>query len=387
MSHIKLTIPGKFWDTQLYSGRLFIFDCSGGIFTVNWNNYIDERFEALDNLQLAAHVCFLESDLFYTDSSQKFLANNEIKEIVVNNFELLAQLNLTLELTGRNVTHINSHLPFPHADSGVYYSKLYVGLNSGVYSVSCNGLGSARKSTRLWDCPTLGISPSNYWSSIAIAAGNQGLYEMKRPQSDEQISEPVNVSQYHCSSCEWSGRNIIASSYIHSAFFAAFKKLENTKNIGNQRKFYRELEKIIKLDDLFQGDGYSWGSHDKLYMYRNNEIECIQYSANRDDEPDFARKGVMQIAKHGEEVVSANVAAFGTIIEYDNSITVIKSTGEMLTIPGEPVNWRIFPNSFNYKNQLHVIYGDRLEIYSFYHDYFVEQPSKFSGIEMKSPKG
>jgi hypothetical protein len=32
------------------------------------------------------------------------------------------------------------------------------------------------------------------------------------------------------------------------------------------------------------------------------------------------------------------------------------------------------------KNQLHVIYEDRLEILSFNHDYFVDQEAKLSGI-------
>lgn len=33
-----------------------------------------------------------------------------------------------------------------------------------------------------------------------------------------------------------------------------------------------------------------------------------------------------------------------------------------------------------FKNQLHVIYEDRLEILSFNHDYFVDQEAKLSGI-------
>jgi len=52
------------------------------------------------------------------------------------------------------------------------------------------------------------------------------------------------------------------------------------------------------------------------------------------------------------------------------------------TFAGEPVNWRIFPRSKHYENQLHIIYNDRLEIISFNHDYFVNQNEKWAGIEV-----
>ena len=40
----------------------------------------------------------------------------------------------------------------------------------------------------------------------------------------------------------------------------------------------------------------------------------------------------------------------------------------------------------NYENHLHVILDDRIEIYSFNHDYFLNQEDKEIGIEFKAQK-
>lgn len=82
--------------------------------------------------------------------------------------------------------------------------------------------------------------------------------------------------------------------------------------------------------------------------------------------------------KRGNPVCGA-VAPFGSIIELDRAIVVVRSDDEILTIPGVPVNWRVFNRSKQYENQLHVIYPNRLEIFSFNHDYFVNQEEKCSG--------
>jgi len=40
----------------------------------------------------------------------------------------------------------------------------------------------------------------------------------------------------------------------------------------------------------------------------------------------------------------------------------------------------------NYENHLHVILDDKIEIYSFNHDYFLNQENKEIGIQFKSEK-
>ena len=157
----------------------------------------------------------------------------------------------------------------------------------------------------------------------------------------------------------------LLASYLHGSFFAAYKKIKDEKN---KHKVHRKLERIIPSSDIFHSTGFSWGAHDKIYMYNNGIIKTVKYTANTDGNPLFEDIGNLPLQNWKGEVISASVAPFGTVVECENAIVVIRSDGEITTFPGEPVNWRIFSNTKFYKNQLHIIYDDRLEIHSFFHD-------------------
>lgn len=89
------------------------------------------------------------------------------------------------------------------------------------------------------------------------------------------------------------------------------------------------------------------------------------------------------LERDGAQIVSAKVALFGTVVELQNGLRVIPSAGAVVRLDGEPVCWRVFPRSYHYENQMHIIYDDRMEVLSFNHDYFVDQKSKLSGISTR----
>jgi hypothetical protein len=62
----------------------------------------------------------------------------------------------------------------------------------------------------------------------------------------------------------------------------------------------------------------------------------------------------------------------------------VPSAGEPFFMKGEPTNWRVFPRSRDYRNHLHIIYEDHVEIVIFTHDYFIDQHTKLAGIEVSS---
>ena len=83
-------------------------------------------------------------------------------------------------------------------------------------------------------------------------------------------------------------------------------------------------------------------------------------------------------------VVAASTAFFGMIVEFESGLLIVLSDGAQIMVPGEPVNWKTFPRSMYYENQLHVAYADRFEILSFNQDYFVDQGSKTIGATVRS---
>jgi hypothetical protein len=140
--------------------------------------------------------------------------------------------------------------------------------------------------------------------------------------------------------------------------------------------------------DIFKGDtrekrGFTWGAGDKIFRFNEGRVEVTQYRHRERKPPTFTFRGEIQLEKPEtvSSVVSARAASFGSIVESDDALLVMLTTGASLSLPGEPTNWRVFPNSTNYINHLHVIYEDRLEILAFTHDYFVDQESKLSGLD------
>ena len=85
--------------------------------------------------------------------------------------------------------------------------------------------------------------------------------------------------------------------------------------------------------------------------------------------------------KENNDIVSADSAPFGYVIEYDDRMLILDSQLNKLWLDNEPVNWRVFPDSKDYTNHLHVIYDDHLSIHSFVQDYFVEQSYKNVGLQ------
>ena len=68
------------------------------------------------------------------------------------------------------------------------------------------------------------------------------------------------------------------------------------------------------------------------------------------------------------DVLSASTAQFGIIVESERALSVYPSEGTPVVMQGEPVNWRVFPRSKHYENQLHVVWDDHMEILSFNQD-------------------
>jgi len=384
MQAVKLIIPGEYWDSQLYSGHLYLFGDSGDLTVIDWSAVINGILSHDLGLKMAGYTAFLESDLFYEKGAQLMLQDPFIKETLLSKFESLARMDLQLDLENTNSSHISRRdnpLPFPHVDSEIYYRRLYVSLKAGVFYTGCNGKNIKKDSVKVWDIPTFDITASRSYTTIAFATGSEGLFQQKFElgNKEKEPQKPVLVSGEHCTACKWTDFNIYATSHVHKSFFASFKKIQNT---DNQRKHIRQFEKIIPANEIFHDGGFSWGVEDKLYIYRNQGIDAVRYSSRKDGTPLFESIGRLDLAAWKGEVVSAEVAPFGTVIECENAITVIQSNNKVFTIPGEPVNWRVFSKSHYYTNQLHIIYEDRLEIFSFYNDYFVDQENKISGINM-----
>ncbi len=235
-----------------------------------------------------------------------------------------------------------------------------------------------------WDAPTLAIAAS--YNSLALAAGDEGLFELAIGNgwlADRRT--PVQLATRNCVDCSWTFHSIFCSSHVNSGFLASFRKETEYQDHSG---FKRIFEGLVPAEEIFQHQGYTWGTQDKLCQVQGHIVSITRYTpwAEQNNER-LKNLGSVDLALDIElapwkgGVVSGGLAVFGAIIECENAVVVVPSEGRAITISGEPVNWRVFPRSVQYENQLHLIFNDRLEVFSFNQDYFVDQRRKLLGIQ------
>jgi hypothetical protein len=399
MQPLKMIIEGSFFDSQLYSGRLYLWKTDGSIQIINWDKLI-ESITIQPRLRLAFECGFRQSDYLYGTQWDLIFKDEEIRSLITNKFIQLSQNPIEVSqslLKNSEIRHQKNPIGFPHSDLLIYSNRLYVGTGDGIFSTTCYKENEYPVSTRprkIMDAPVLGLSAS--YGSLSLSCGSDGLFEMSvknkmkdrwNLNSDEDITDNKahNLSELHSSSSRWTFQSIFSSSHHNSGYLADFER-ERDPHPSNYYSATRKFRRIISSEEIFAKSSYSWGHQDKLCQVRDRTITVVQFHP-WDEENTFLPLGELQLRDFKGEVVTGDSALFGFIIECDNGIVVMDSNLENIWIPGEPVNWRIFSRSKFYENQLHIVYDDRLEIYSFNDDYFVNQETKKAGIKYYEHKG
>ncbi|MDR3718781.1 MAG: hypothetical protein P4K98_08260 [Bryobacteraceae bacterium] len=383
---VRVVVPGKFWDSQLYAGTLYLFGLSGELSTLSWDKLVAD-LPVPDRLRVAADFALLGNHRLYEPGARLLLSDPDIRLLLQQKFhELCAQS--PWEALPADGSVDDNPLPFPHNDSEVHYSNLYVGASEGLF---CLEMAGAREDGRcLSEVPTFNIAAK--YQTIAQAAGSAGLFAVRignDPRTPDQhpSDSQTQVSELPCMTCEWATSSIIAAGFNNNVYVAMYESSNRPNDRLGNRRPERTFHSIISESDIYGEDpqrprGFIWGAGDKILRFGDDRVEVVQYGRNKRKEPTFSIKGNIPLdnSEIGESIVSARVASFGSVIERDDGLFVMLTTGDSLSLPGEPTNWRVFPRSRNYLNHLHIIYSDRLEVWAFTHDYFVDQEAKLEGL-------
>lgn len=394
MQPLKITVQGDFWDCQIYRGRLYLWYTDGSIGVYKWDSLIEETFKnEVDELVL--QCAFTRGDYLYGDDLFLLFEDSEIKDALFNKFAKVPCTDLSInpeklkkfELSRQD----NPVLELP-TDTCIYGNTLFTLTDSGIYSASVHRqgmkFGVSTRPKKLWDCPLLSIKANR--NALAMAGGDEGVFELHLDNYYGDLSElekidnrVYKVSDHHSSLVDWSFASLYSSSYVDSGFLAAFGWDVN-QDTG---KFERRFKRIISDSRIFEKPGFSWGSQEKIYLVNCNTIEVVRYvqsGVNRENE-DSAFQHLESIgfdAMHGS-IISGGIAYFGIIIEYEDALSVLCSDDALIILPEAVARWRVYPRSKRYENHLHIIYEDRLAVYSFNHDYFVDQAYKLKGIQYR----
>lgn len=383
MQPAKLIIPGSYYDSQIYSGYLYLWTTAGSLLKIDWNELLTS-IEIEERLNLAMNCAFRRSEYMYGNRWQLFFQNREVREVISSQFEALSHstFELTEEQLHRHAAEVDNPFPFPHSDTAIYLSNLFVAGPHGIHFTSLD-IFPQEFVSRLWEGATLGIAAGS--SRLAIAAGDEGAWQTNiAPSPDQNVSQ---VIQQHSNFVRWLRINLFSASQLANSFLAEFRTVprKNGEHTNNPPK--RELREVVAASRLFDSDiernhAQVWGAGDRCCMLRGRSLEVVKWRPQGKYGDKFGRIGAIELPRaYGKEIVGADNAVFGFVIELPQGLLVIDSTSQYWPIEGEPVNWRVFPRSLYYSNQLHVISDDHLTIYSFNGDYFVDQKSKLIGTE------
>lgn len=392
MRSVKLTIAGSYWDSQIYSGELLLFDNDGGLHRIDWSSFVDQIAFKNDDIQTAVRVAFSDSDLFYNPKVVKILRDPDLETPIKTQLSKLSSLELheSKESWEKIWTTESTPFNFLPTDTEIYYNNIFAGGNEGLYSAPRQGRPSGRvtstfKPKRHHDATVLQVKASDSYTAIATASGGDGLFDFSLLKgSGETLSKARKIAERPCNACDWAFQSVLGWS-ANSAFMASFREEKEP----NSKKTIRVVDRVIDQSEIFQSSSdevsFTWGAREKLYKLTDGHIEIQHYRANeKKSKKKYSKKfnaiGSLDFKNPSSVVIASGTASFGTVLEFCDRILVLRSDGSEEEFLEEPVHWRIFPRSEHYSNQLHIIYEDRLVVISFVHDYFVDQSSKLFGF-------
>jgi hypothetical protein len=392
MRSVKITIAGSYWDSQIYSGELILFDDDGGLHRIDWSIFVDQVAQKNENIQTAVRVAFSDSDLFYSPKVVKILRDPDLEKPIKEQLSKLSELNIQESQNSWSSIWTTESTPFSFlpTDTEIYYNNIFAGGNDGLYSAPRQGRPRRRFNSSVTpehhhDALVLQVKASDSFTALATASGADGLFDFSFQRGPgNKLSRARHVTPRPCNACDWAFQSIMGWS-ANSAFLASFKEEKNP----HSKKVTRVPDRVIDQSEIFEAStnstGFTWGSREKIYKFSNGSIEVQNYRAGekkykKSFDEEFNNIGSRSILSSTDTIIASGTASFGTVLELADRICVIRSDGKIDYFDGEPVHWRIFPRSEHYSNQLHIIYDDRLEVISFVHDYFVDQSSKLFGF-------
>lgn len=399
MRPVKVTIVGEFWDTQIYSGEIYLFSEKSSLIKIPWRTLVNNLADSNKDLQTALRVGFIDGDLFYNEKVRKILRDPTIENTIRFQLNALSERTMTVKPDQKlGATEIASPFDFMPTDTDIYYGTILAASDNGIFTCKTSSIyyGNSRAvSYKHHDAAFLQIKSSNRNTAVAGAAGSDGLFEFVYDSKLQQgaLTAERLLSSRACKACDWSFESVLGWSET-SAFLAKFKEERY------QSERIRLFDRVVDVDDMFKAadaettnsSSYSWGAREKLYRVDDGKIQVIDIGDGKkrvgvkikteEEAPQFLGGAGTSFSEN--DIVSTGTASFGTVIELFDRILVMRSDSLIEEFPGEAVHWRIFPRSDLYSNQLHIVYDDRIEIWSFVHDYFVEQSEKVYGFSRGS---
>ncbi len=397
MSFLRMTIPGDYWDVQLYRGKLYLWTMEGSVVTLDWGKLVDSIAESAIR-PLAVRMCFAQGDALYQLQRNALFKEDEFRGWLRPQFDEQAAQELDVDewIVRRSIIDIQDNpladLPI---DTEVYNRFLYATTERGIWNA-----GVEQSSDSLIDPDPVkmddlvAVTVRAKSNQLALAASDEGLYRVDLsggPSSDGL----VQVSERPCDRADWSFSSIFADSLIGGGFLVSrywdeiseeWQERSENPRWGNKLLVDGGTYDVAEIEGTLSKPTVSWAFAERIYTANNDSVSSSRYTQGKIAESiEAASKGLgtIELAGLPGQAIAGRAAVFGTAIEFEGGLRVIQSDESQFGIPGPVTRWRVYPRAKNYDNHLHVIQEDCLVVVACYKDYFVRQGRKRFGVSYR----
>lgn len=360
---VRIIIVGKFYDCQIYRGRLYLWTMDGALKVYDWNKVINQTVIPKFKEKLPFVFSFLEGNFLYDKRVSYVFSDEAYRSVLLNQYKVLVDTPVTISTEELAQSQLyqgripKNELPI---DTEVYANNLYFAVDDGLYrkviytNASDPSLGP--KDTKLWECRLLSLKANKY-PQIALSAGSEGLFELNlvkdetiRPQALENVEETkvYRISNKPSSFSNYSFLSVFSSSYVDESYMALFNwKPIDSLNINTAAKrnikVYRDFDEVIGQQDIFgesNDSEISWGIDDKIYSVKGDILTILKFNnaANIEKgETYYQTLESVRLPLNIGQIVGAGSSYFGNVLEFTKGIMVLRSDGNVTVIPDEVI--------------------------------------------------
>jgi len=389
MKPAKITIQGDFWDCQIYRGRLYLWQIDGSLRVVDWRQLV-ESFIDLPEQMLAMSAAFLQGRLLYSAETHSLFMDPELRILLMKKFDDLSDRMLVVttdQVQYFTIGHYDNPFKELQTDTEILNNSIFALTYDGFWNVKTHLNGRRKigqKTTKINDYIGYSLKAGKY-ARLALSCGDEGLYEYNAAKTYSNVffdKDPCRIiSSRHSSFADFNFLSLYNSSLLGNSFLSLFKL---PAKVNYEEIFHEKyLDDEISEEKIFgrnEENTLSWGSNEKIYQASGGILRLTSFNNYEEDGSYFYGDKQYHFQNWKGKILRGGAAYFGTIIECENSIVVLIGEDQFHNIPGSATRWRVYPRSINYENHLHVIQDDRLEIYSFNHDYFEDRQTQKIGI-------
>ena len=282
MQPLELSIPGDFWDVQIYSGRLYLWHYDGRLSVYDWEKLINLVYPRAVQ-SLAVKAAWLRGNSLYhpdvlavfEDPAFRKLLEKELAKLTAE-APVITPKMLEKSLYGEQDNPVKE-LP---TDTEIFKNILYLVTYEGFWSATAHRKNRrypvSSKPKKRWDAQVYSASASH--GRIALSAGNDGLYEFDVDYSngfeDRGDAGIAPLSSRHSSYADWAFASIYNTSLVGRSCLLAYSwQDDSTDPRRRSRTFVREVDESEILKNGHGAD-LSWGAGDKICNLLGDELNC-----------------------------------------------------------------------------------------------------------------